>query len=137
MYGFVGLDECGLCRSFHRPGHCGACCVPWRDADVMPYGTGTGGSDICEDVIALRRTGLNPPVNCVNGAACTGVPWEQNACLGGPFDEDSSLRTGLTGAYYHRPCLICRRCLLMDRWFQVLWLAVFCDARGGACGSSN
>ena len=32
---------------------------------MMPYGSGTEGSDIDKNVAALRRTGLDQPVNCV------------------------------------------------------------------------
>ena len=44
----------------------------------MPYGTGTGDSDNCENAIALHRTGSDQPVNYVLGAVCPGVPCEED-----------------------------------------------------------
>ena len=35
VYWFAGPDGIGLCRDFHDPGDCGACCVSQGDAEVM------------------------------------------------------------------------------------------------------
>ena len=68
-------DVYGLCRNFHDPGDCDACCVSRGDVGVIPYESGTGGSGI-EKVIAFRPNGSEQQVNCVLGAAYPGIPCE-------------------------------------------------------------
>ena len=67
-----------LCRAFHDPSECGACCVSRGDAEVMPFESGAGGSDIDKNIIAFRPTGLDQPVNCVLGTDYLGTPYEED-----------------------------------------------------------
>ena len=83
-------------------------------AGVVPFGYSAGGRDSYENVVALRWTGLDQPVNCVLGAAYPGIPYEEDNSprtesghlinsvvrtpglngLGVPGDNDGTPRTG-------------------------------------------
>ena len=71
------------------------------DAGVVPYGSGDGGSDSYENVVALLlpQTGSDQPVNCVLGAAYPGIPMRRttqliNSVVRAPGDKDGTPRTG-------------------------------------------
>ena len=95
VYRFAGLDGYELCRDFHDPGDCGACCVSRGDVDVVPYGSGAGDSGIDRNIIAFRLTGLDQPVNCVLGAAYPDVSYEED---GPPRTESGQLINGVVQA---------------------------------------